>query len=244
MDSAIGLSEFVVLVLVALLLLGKKDALRIWEMLQSARAWLLRFRYDLEDALYAPPGGSMDNDPRQVVRVALDQFDNEARFRESQEIVKALLAHPLLEQSLPVAAFYPLPGEPDITPWLQKAAAAGHLLLPRTLPGHQMEFVAIHDLERDLQKGRYGIREPRAELPAGTAKPAVFLVPGVVFGQHGERLGHGAGYYDRYLAAHPHAHRIGIAYSVQMWPTPLPQQPHDIAMHEVLSGSPGLRSKF
>lgn len=244
MDSAIGLSEFIVLALVALLLLGKKDALRIWEMLQSARAWLLRFRYDLEDALHAPPGESMDKDPRQAVRAALAQFDDKARLRESQEIVKCLLAHPLLQQPLPVAAFYPLPGEPDITPWLLKAAADGQLLLPRTLPGHQMEFVTIHDLEGDLQKGRYGIREPHAELPASTATPTIFLIPGVVFGQRGERLGHGAGYYDRYLAAHPHAHRIGIAYSVQMWPTPLPQQPHDIAMHEVLSGSSGLQSKF
>jgi 5-formyltetrahydrofolate cyclo-ligase len=43
--------------------------------------------------------------------------------------------------------------------------------------------------------------------------PDVVLVPCLGYTSQGYRLGYGGGYFDRYLAAHPHITSIGIAWS-------------------------------
>jgi len=59
---------------------------------------------------------------------------------------------------------------------------------------------AITSLD-DLEVGSYGIREPRADLPAvDLSALALLLVPGVAFDTAGNRLGYGGGFYDRALA--------------------------------------------
>lgn len=52
-------------------------------------------------------------------------------------------------------------------------------------------------------------------IPSPDTKPAqpdVVLVPCVGFTRAGFRLGYGGGYFDRYLAAHPHVTAIGVAW--------------------------------
>ena len=44
--------------------------------------------------------------------------------------------------------------------------------------------------------------------------PDVVLVPCVGYTRAGFRLGYGAGYYDRWLAAHPHVTAVGVAWSL------------------------------
>ncbi len=54
-------------------------------------------------------------------------------------------------------------------------------------------------------------------IPAPQGKPChpdVVLVPCVGFTRKGFRLGYGAGYFDRYLAAHPEVTAIGIAWTL------------------------------
>lgn len=91
----------------------------------------------------------------------------------------------------------------------------------------------------DLKPGRYGIAEPDpARCPAidmdaaSTFAPDLAVIPGVAFDQQGNRLGHGAGYYDRFLA-HPAMARtalVGLAYTFQIVPA-LPVAPWDRPVH-------------
>ncbi|MDR3045808.1 MAG: 5-formyltetrahydrofolate cyclo-ligase [Desulfovibrio sp.] len=95
----------------------------------------------------------------------------------------------------------------------------------------------------DLKPGRYGIAEPDpARCPAidmdaapGLAPnfaPGLAVIPGVAFDRRGNRLGHGAGYYDRFLA-HPAMARtalVGLAYAFQIVPA-LPVAPWDRPVH-------------
>jgi 5-formyltetrahydrofolate cyclo-ligase len=41
------------------------------------------------------------------------------------------------------------------------------------------------------------------------------IIPMLAFDKKGNRLGYGAGYYDRFLFSHPHLTRIGIAFAIQ-----------------------------
>ena len=65
-----------------------------------------------------------------------------------------------------------------------------------------------------LVKNRYGIEEPATLklLPASAFD--VIVVPIVAFDANGHRLGHGMGYYDRYLV-HTTACKIGVAFDCQ-----------------------------
>ena len=62
------------------------------------------------------------------------------------------------------------------------------------------------------------------------------VTPGVAFAPGCVRLGHGGGYYDRWLAGAPDCLRIGLAFECQIVPA-LPQEPHDIVLHKVITES-------
>ena len=62
--------------------------------------------------------------------------------------------------------------------------------------------------------------------------PDVILLPLIGFDRALNRLGQGAGYYDRACAALPDARRIGLAWNVQEWPA-LPADPWDVPLDAV-----------
>ena len=58
--------------------------------------------------------------------------------------------------------------------------------------------------------------------------PDVVLVPCLGYTSTGYRLGYGGGYYDRWLAAHPHVTAVGVAWSAcELSEAELAPQPHD-----------------
>jgi ribonuclease D len=159
-------------------------------------------------------------------------MSEEEKTSESEELVFELSKHSVLGSGY-VAAFYATEFEPQIFPLLNKLATENRLLLPRVLDEHNMDFVHVKNLEQDLQPGNFGIMEPKADLPAFEGSPAAFLVPGMVFGKDGSRIGHGKGYYDRVLALHKGIPKIGVAYKSQIRST-LPQNATDVKMNEVM----------
>jgi ribonuclease D len=169
---------------------------------------------------------------RNWAKEKLSAMSEESRARESEKLLAELASHPKLETGY-IAAFYPAMLEPQIVPFLKKLAKEGRLLLPRVQDKQKMEFVQVQNLESELCEGTFGIMEPKADLPAYENPPAAFLVPGLVFGKDGSRIGHGTGYYDRHLASFKGIPRLGIAYSAQMRNS-LPQNTMDMRMDEVL----------
>jgi 5-formyltetrahydrofolate cyclo-ligase len=83
-----------------------------------------------------------------------------------------------------------------------------------------------------LRPGAYGIHEPLEHWPR--ARPDILLVPLLAFDDRGYRLGYGGGYYDRTLAASPHARAIGIAYAGQRVDF-LPHDAHDCRLDAILT---------
>ena len=148
--------------------------------------------------------------------------------------LEKLLEHSIISHAKVVAAFYPMANEPDITSALKIWASESRLLLPRSLPFSQMDFFQVNSLESDLQKGKFGIMEPKETLPKYQGEIPVFLVPGTKFSLDGARYGHGMGYYDRFLGKYPHSFKIGICYLEQVSETPLQVKPHDVFMDEVV----------
>jgi len=84
----------------------------------------------------------------------------------------------------------------------------------------------------DLEVGPFGILQPVAD--ADQLVPDVLFVPLVGFTPALERLGQGGGHYDRWLAEHPPALAVGLAWDARACET-LPTEPHDKPLDAVVT---------
>jgi 5-formyltetrahydrofolate cyclo-ligase len=83
---------------------------------------------------------------------------------------------------------------------------------------HELCISRITDLN-ELRSGHFGIREPRSEYIrlSDISLIDLVLVPGVAFDSAGNRIGFGAGYYDRFMKRlQPETVKAALAYSFQV----------------------------
>ena len=78
-----------------------------------------------------------------------------------------------------------------------------------------------------LVPGMLGIPEPEASATVVEKEEIdLILVPGLLFDRRGNRMGQGAGYYDRYLADYA-GMTCALAYAAQVVDTVI-KKPHDV----------------
>lgn len=111
------------------------------------------------------------------------------------------------------------------------------VLVPRTTKERGiMEAVQITGMEQ-LIPGKFAILEPDSILPASDFEVIeLVLVPGIAFDHRGYRIGYGGGYYDR-LMPHlgNHVPKIGLAYSPQLSPDPIPTNSFDQPVDSIIT---------
>lgn len=114
--------------------------------------------------------------------------------------------------------------------------AGAALYYPRVGGGGKLVFLPHRDGD-PWEEGPYGIPEP-ARAPGRRPRTSGFdlvVVPGVAFDRAGRRLGHGFGYYDRFLGGLPEGvPRIGLAYAGQVVPE-VPVDAWDVPVHALVT---------
>lgn len=140
-----------------------------------------------------------------------------------------------------VSAFIPMRSEVDVRPMmLAFAAKAARICVPAILDKTTIEF-------RELVRGAalidmgFGTVGPGQE--AAVLDPTLMLVPLAAFDAQGNRIGYGAGYYDRAIqrlrdqGMMPRV--VGIGFECQQVEA-VPFEPHDVPLDAILTES-GLR---
>ena len=136
-----------------------------------------------------------------------------------------------LERGLTVASYVPMGGEADPAPLARAAVEAGcEIVLPHVVDrATPLRFLAW-DTEAALIAGPFGLHQPAHS--AAERQPDIILTPLVAFDAALNRLGQGAGHYDRAFVAFPNAWRVGVAWSIQHVDS-LPADPWDVPLHAI-----------
>lgn len=135
-----------------------------------------------------------------------------------------------------VSAYWPIREEADTRPLLAALAAHGFATALPVTGARGTALVFRTWKPGDLQNpGQMGIPEP---LPGScSVEPDMLFVPLAAFDRRGQRIGYGAGHYDRTLAqlrAKKPVLAIGIAYATQEI-AQVPVQAHDQNLDFVLT---------
>jgi len=171
-------------------------------------------------------------------------LSDDERGDKSRAACRHLLEMPELREACAVLLYAPLPDEVDVWPALHALADAGkRIVLPKCRSDtHDILCIEVKDLEQDLARGTFGILEPRSCDGVDAAGLDVVVTPGRAFDREGNRVGRGAGYYDR-LFARPgfRAFKCAVALDCQVFPE-VPSTPRDIPVDAVVTESGVVRT--
>lgn len=107
------------------------------------------------------------------------------------------------------------------------------VVLPVSDTATETIILSYLDSLDDLEKGAYGISEPRTVKPADIADIDFILVPGLAFDKNGNRMGFGKGYYDKLLCK-TNAEKTALCYEFQLFDE-IPADEYDIPMNTIIT---------
>ncbi len=169
----------------------------------------------------------------QRARLALDQATRE---RHSTLICRHLTRSSLWHSARHVGLYFAASAEADVSDLFVEAFASGRTAyVPLVGATGRMHFVRLSP-DATLTRNRYGIWEPeRAAHTIPARRLDLAVAPLVAFDDAGNRIGMGAGYYDRCFAFLRHRRNwmhpklVGAAFSHQRVSS-IPAAPWDIPL--------------
>lgn len=141
---------------------------------------------------------------RRRLRARRRALSERERRRATRGLLRVAAASPAFRNRGRIAFYYPADGEADVLPLIERACIMGkHCYLPviGRLDPRRLRFSPYRPGD-PLVRNHFGIPEPAHAVrhQIGAAELDLVLLPLVAFDRHGNRLGMGAGFYDRTLA--------------------------------------------
>lgn len=171
---------------------------------------------------------------RKRAKLLAQGLDDEWRRAASADVVSQLEGLLRSWDYRSIGLYRAMADEVDLSDIFAPLATEGKdLYLPRVMDAEQIAFyryIVGDDLER---VGSYKLEEPRTTAEQAVDALDVLLVPAVHYYQN-YRLGRGKGYYDRYIAAYPPKHLVGLSLGL-LGDAPFAPEAWDKPMHICLS---------
>ncbi len=158
--------------------------------------------------------------------------------RQHADSDAALFSHflslPQLADHETILLYYGVGPEPDTSLLFPQLLAMGkQIALPRCLPKRKMEL-RLYCPDTPLIPSSYHIPEPSPDCPlVDKSKLGLALIPALCFDRSGHRLGHGGGYYDRWLSDFT-GFTVGLCRNCLLADR-LPTDCHDLAVDTVIT---------
>ncbi|MBF0908255.1 MAG: 5-formyltetrahydrofolate cyclo-ligase [Atopobium sp.] len=170
---------------------------------------------------------------------AREALSEQERSVLDDRITQKLLATSEYVEATTVLTYVSVSSEVSTRMFIKCALRDGKTVaVPRCLPGHCLEFVAIASVEQ-LVPAPFNLLEPAKDLSALTEvqmSNAICIVPALLVDTKGYRLGYGAGFYDRFLSTYS-GKKICLAYQHNLSKTTLPHTEFDVPVDMVITES-------
>lgn len=169
----------------------------------------------------------------------LKQQREDDRRRKSEAIRRKVLRLAAFRRARTVGCYVALPYEVQTWRLIEEMLTKGkRVVVPVAKPKtRRLQLSELRDPSEDLAPSTFGVWEPRpaAFRPISAKKLDLVVVPGLAFDRRGHRLGHGYGYFDRFLSRLPKdTPTIGLAFRFQLFDR-LPVAAHDHAVKTILT---------
>ena len=147
----------------------------------------------------------------------------EIKEEKSREILEKIVELPEYQNAENILAYASRKGEVITDEIILDALSVGkNVFCPKVtdVSRSEMEFVKISSLE-EMSEGQFGIREPELGEGSEVAKTldpekTLVIMPGAVFDRERNRIGYGAGFYDRYLKKYPFYKTVAVCFECQV----------------------------
>lgn len=170
---------------------------------------------------------------RKQVLAARDALSPEERGDKSRKIEELLFALPEFRSARTVLFFASFRSEVETGPMIRRALASGKRLVLPKVAGSELGLFEVRELEKDVAPGAWGIPEPRETRPVRLAEIDLVIVPGAAFDERGNRIGYGAGFYDKLLPGFP-GMTVALAFESQIIES-IPASAHDIPVRKIVT---------
>lgn len=157
----------------------------------------------------------------------------EERLAKSSRIERLLFDLPEFRAARVVLFYASFRTEVETRGMIRRALDEGKRVVLPKVKGKELALYEIRDLDKDLAPGSWGIPEPVNGRPADLKGVDLVVLPGAVFDEQGNRLGYGAGFYDRLLAGYQGA-TVALAFEVQVVPE-VPSAKHDVPVKKIVT---------
>lgn len=164
-------------------------------------------------------------------------LDKDIIDTQSNNMAEHLCAWPHYQQAKIIMLFLSMPDEPQMTKIIEDAWLQGKIVcVPHMQKQFGMMDAAVIENLNDLVIGRFNLLVPNP-ITLKVMDPKLIdliIVPGVAYDYYGNRLGMGAGYYDRFIPQAPQAILIGAIWSSHVLEK-IPHHFYDKPVHYLLN---------
>ncbi|KAH8373092.1 hypothetical protein KR009_011666 [Drosophila setifemur] len=188
---------------------------------------------------------------RKRMKDALKCLKPEVIARQSQAVTAKVLTNQAFQQAQRVSIYLSTSSELDTTALLSEMFRLDKMVFVPTYEGSNMKMVRLRGMDEyeSLPLTKWNIKQPdfkdaREDAMTNGHGIDLFIVPGVAFTRRGARMGHGMGYYDKFLRQHAEKYpfkmivMMALALNEQIISDEeLPMEAHDVRLHNVITES-------
>ena len=169
---------------------------------------------------------------RQQISDRLKTLSDRDIQQKSAQACKQLCELDEFKHAKVIMIYLSLPREVDTSAAILEAFGAGKkALVPKMIwQERKLIPVVIETLNCEMEIGRFGLRNPVGNQTLPVSSIDLVVIPGLGFDESGNRIGRGAGFYDRFLADNQFSgFRCGLAFEDQVLNT-IPVSDHDMSV--------------
>lgn len=154
------------------------------------------------------------------------------------QIINNKLLH-LIHEKQPeyIGAYWPLPGEVNLRPFLEKLVESGYKIGLPQIPLAPQKQLSFHRWLPGIEmtQSTFGVWEPPATAPE--VDPTFYIIPFLGADNNRHRLGFGQGYFDATLGAlkgKKNLTTVGVGYDYQIIEK-IPQEAYDVPLDYIIT---------